>query len=63
MESSKIIKIGGRNVDLTALDRDSKEMVSKMIMAMTLIKQKSLELEMLQSSFSELQKQLDEKLK
>ena len=61
--SKKIIKIGGRDIDLTSLDQDSKEMVSKTIMAITLVKQKSLELEMLQSSLSMLQKQLDEKLK
>ena len=58
-----MIKIGGRDIDLTSLDQDSKEMVSKTIMAITLVKQKSLELEMLQSSLSMLQKQLDEKLK
>lgn len=61
--SKKMIKIGGRDIDLTSLDQDSKEMVSKTIMAITLVKQKSLELEMLQSSLSVLQKQLDEKLK
>lgn len=61
--SKKMIKIGGRDIDLTSLDQDSKEMVSKTIMAITLVKQKSLELEMLQSSLSMLQKQLDEKLK
>lgn len=61
--SKKMIKIGGRDIDLASLDQDSREMVSKTIMAITLVKQKSLELEMLQSSLSMLQKQLDEKLK